>query len=645
MPLLVPRTAYRPFEYDWAYEGYLKQNQAHWLATEVPMSDDVTDYRNKLTEEERHLITQVLRFFTQGDIEVQNNYQVRLMPMFPVPEVAMMLAAFANTEAIHVHAYSHLIDTLGLPQSEYSSFLNYESMRRKYDYLHGFSNKTPHELAKTLAVFGAFMEGTALFASFAILMNFPRQNKMKGLGQIINWSIRDENCVADGSEVLTPGGWVDFRELKPTDKVAQFDMKTNEISFVVPERVIRKPHKGKMRRFFNTKGGIEQVLTLDHDMVQRWAYQKDWSKKKASDFNPNPKKVLPVSGHALSGRSELTDVERFRIAFQADGTSSDRYTGERVGTVPVSFTFAKDRKIVRMRELLARLNLAYSETVIDRSSKNQSHSDVTVIKVSVPREMLPLSKNFKDWVSLADVGSAWADEFIDEMSNWDGHIPEDAADGYYTYYSSVIKDNVDVVQALASLCGRHATYSAQEDNRKENYKTVHRTWIHEMDVIRTGSLQDEIIDYDGEVHCVTVPTGAFVMRYNGKVSVTGNCHSDYICRLFRQFVAENTEVNTPELWSELRTACTQIVEMEDAFIDTCFELGAVRGLRAEDVKQYVRWTADNRLASIGMEPEYRLTSNPLPWLAALLSAREHTNFFEGRATDYAKANVDESWPR
>lgn len=302
-------------EYQWAFEAYMKQNQAHWLATEVPMTDDVVDYKDRLEVPERNLITQNLRFFTQGDIEVQNNYQTRLMPMFPVPEVAMMLAAFANTEAIHVHAYSYLIDTLGLPESEYSAFLNYASMRQKYEYLHGFSNQSDYHLAKTLAVFGAFMEGTALFASFAILMNFPRQGKLRGLGQIISWSIRDETL-----------------------------------------------------------------------------------------------------------------------------------------------------------------------------------------------------------------------------------------------------------------------------------------------------------------------------------------HADSICRLFRTFLAENPDVDTPKLRHDIRQACLKMIEMEDHFINTCFEMGAVRGLTPDEVKQYIRYIADLRLKDLEMEPEFGVTVNPLPWLAAMVSGKEHTNFFENTATDYAKAAIDDTWP-
>ncbi len=197
-PLLTHRTFYRPFEYPKYFEYFQKQNQAHWMPTEVPMESDISDYRFKLTPQENNLIINILRFFTQGDIEVNQNYNTKLIPAFPKPEIKMMLSAFAAMESIHVWAYSYLNDSLGLPEREYSTFLDYESMRNKYNYVRGFDVKSVEELAINLAVFGAFMEGVSLFSSFAILMNFPRMGKLKGMGQIITWSIRDETLHSKG---------------------------------------------------------------------------------------------------------------------------------------------------------------------------------------------------------------------------------------------------------------------------------------------------------------------------------------------------------------------------------------------------------------------------------------------------------------
>jgi ribonucleoside-diphosphate reductase beta chain len=195
------RVYYKPFEYPEFFEIYKLQQQAHWLPTEVPMADDITDFKSRLTDAEKNLIIQVLRFFTQGDIEVQKNYNNNLLKFFKKPEIIMMLNSFANIETVHVWAYSHLNDTLGLPETEYKAFLDYDSMKAKYDYVQNFDILGPDDisgLAKNLAVFGGFMEGVSLFSSFAILMNFPRLGKLKNVGQIITWSIRDESLHAEG---------------------------------------------------------------------------------------------------------------------------------------------------------------------------------------------------------------------------------------------------------------------------------------------------------------------------------------------------------------------------------------------------------------------------------------------------------------
>ncbi len=192
MSLLEERIAYKPFRYPWAYEAWLTQQRIHWLPEEVPLADDVKDWRHALSDAERNLLTQIFRFFTQSDIEVNNCYMKHYAGIFKPTEVQMMLAAFSNMETVHIAAYSHLLDTLGMPESEYSAFLEYAEMRAKYDYMQRFGTDTKEDIATTLAVFGAFTEGLQLFASFAMLLNFPRFNKMKGMGQIISWSVRDE---------------------------------------------------------------------------------------------------------------------------------------------------------------------------------------------------------------------------------------------------------------------------------------------------------------------------------------------------------------------------------------------------------------------------------------------------------------------
>jgi ribonucleoside-diphosphate reductase beta chain len=192
MSLTKAESIYKPFAYPWAYDAWKIQQQIHWLPEEVPMADDVKDWKHNLTDGERHLLTQIFRFFTQADIEVNNCYMRHYSKVFRPTEICMMLAAFSNMETIHIDAYSHLLDTLGMPEVEYQAFMKYKEMKDKYDYMQKFGVETPKDIATTLAVFGAFTEGLQLFASFAMLLNFQRFGKMKGMGQIVAWSVRDE---------------------------------------------------------------------------------------------------------------------------------------------------------------------------------------------------------------------------------------------------------------------------------------------------------------------------------------------------------------------------------------------------------------------------------------------------------------------
>tara|TARA_E500000318_G_scaffold70120_1_gene64847 strand:+ start:3387 stop:4358 length:972 start_codon:yes stop_codon:yes gene_type:complete len=199
MSLLTRREYYKPFEYPWMFDYYVLQNQMHWMPESVPLHTDVKDWQD-LTDNEKNLLTQIFRLFTQSDVDVGEGYTNKYMRLFKKPEARMMMTSFANMESIHQHAYSLLLDTVGMPEAEYQAFSEYEEMANKHDYIGNFkpSKANKETIAKTLAVYSAFTEGLQLFSSFAILLNFPRFGKMKGMGQIVTYSIRDESLHVEG---------------------------------------------------------------------------------------------------------------------------------------------------------------------------------------------------------------------------------------------------------------------------------------------------------------------------------------------------------------------------------------------------------------------------------------------------------------
>ena len=202
MNLLEERDYYKPFNYPWAFEMYKKQQQMHWMPEEVPLQDDIKDYKEKLTPANRALVDNIFRFFTQADVDVCCGYAKHYLPTFKQPEVRMMLVSFAAMEAVHQEAYSLLLETLGKSDDEYQKFTEIQAMSDKHDYLTDFNMRDKHEMAKTMAVYSGFTEGVQLFSSFAILLNFPRHTLMKGMGQIVTWSIRDETLHVEGMSKL-----------------------------------------------------------------------------------------------------------------------------------------------------------------------------------------------------------------------------------------------------------------------------------------------------------------------------------------------------------------------------------------------------------------------------------------------------------
>jgi ribonucleoside-diphosphate reductase beta chain len=200
--LFVSQKGYKPFKYVWAITYFKESEKMHWSEDEVSLADDVSDWENHLSDSEKHLLTNIFRFFTQADIDVSAGYADVYLSQIKNREVRQMLTSFLNRESVHISAYSRLIDELGLPDSEYEAFMQYEEMVEKHNYFF-----EPREgvqgLAESIAVFSAFGEGLQLFGSFIILFHFTRPNsirkgRMNGMGQIVEWSIRDESLHVEG---------------------------------------------------------------------------------------------------------------------------------------------------------------------------------------------------------------------------------------------------------------------------------------------------------------------------------------------------------------------------------------------------------------------------------------------------------------
>nr|UOX60997.1 MAG: hypothetical protein DiTV3a_F1ORF3 [Diabrotica toursvirus 3a] len=248
--LLKGRTCFKPFTYPDFYDRWQKHERSHWLPTEVQMSEDINDWNNKLQQKEKDFLINIFRFFTQGDIDVAGAYCTEYLPYFcKTPEICMLLCSIVAREAVHIDGYSYLIETLGMPESTYREFLEYKEMSDKQRFIKKFQKgnfhllndkmtpslffaaclilsllihpalfiiilslspiiwcnsykymqrKVKEQIAGGLALFSGFTEGMQLFSSFTMLLSFPKNGLMKGMGQIVTWSIVDETQHTEG---------------------------------------------------------------------------------------------------------------------------------------------------------------------------------------------------------------------------------------------------------------------------------------------------------------------------------------------------------------------------------------------------------------------------------------------------------------
>jgi ribonucleoside-diphosphate reductase beta chain len=231
MDLKKERIIYKPFEYPEAHNYWMKQQQAHWLHTEVPMMSDVNDWKQNLTKTEKNIIGSILKGFAQTETVVNDYWSGLVTKWFRKPEIIAMATTFGAFETIHAEAYSLLNEELGL--DDFSEFLEDETTMAKIENLMSVRDsfngeRNWHEIAKSLAIFSAFTEGVNLFSSFAVLLSFKMRNKLKGVGQIVEWSIRDESLHSEA------GCWL-FRTLikeNPKLKTPELETAINEAALL-----------------------------------------------------------------------------------------------------------------------------------------------------------------------------------------------------------------------------------------------------------------------------------------------------------------------------------------------------------------------------------------------------------------------------
>ena len=290
------RNYYKPFEYQIAFDYYKDQHRAHWLADEVPLASDLNDWKLKLTEPEKSLIGNILKSFAQTEVYVNDYWSTKVSIWFPKPEIQAMARVFADFESIHAEAYARLNEELGL--DDFRAFLEDETAKAKIDRLIETPGTTLHEKAVSLAIFSAFTEGVNLFSSFAILMSFQLRNLMKGTGQIVEWSVRDESLHSKA------GCWL-FRTLieeqpelntdELREKIAEACNLSVQLEFDFIDKAfemgdVEGLNKDQLKNFIKARAN-EKMIELGYKSIY-------------NDIDPNLLKQMEWFGHLTSGKTQ-----------------------------------------------------------------------------------------------------------------------------------------------------------------------------------------------------------------------------------------------------------------------------------------------------------------------------------------------------
>lgn len=354
-------------------------------------------------------------------------------------------------------------------------------------------------------------------------------------------------CVAEGTEVLTTNGWKDISQVTIDDNVMVYDLNKETVHFEKPKRTTNYQVDNRLMVEVVAKQSkqFHQFVTPNHRMPVKTRVKAGQNATRtfveAGLFDYRSHHLAPVSGILETNEEvqELTYLERILIAAQADGRwQPDRYTGSRAGTIPIWFTFSKEHKIERLNLLAQLAGVHIRELTKEKPKKNTKAKPQRRFKIDFPVDKVPEDiKEFSTWVKLDEFSSKKAEDFLDEVSYWDSHV-HISKKGEKTFtYVSTNKSNVDIVQALAVMCGKQARYTKLVDNRKESYLDVHSVNVVNSMFKDGESIEKKLVPYTGKVYCLETSTGAFVIRYKGTVSITGNTiHSRSYTHIIRNIV-------------------------------------------------------------------------------------------------------------
>lgn len=633
-------------------ELYLLQRSLGWTEDEVNLEQSRLDMMEigkggKTRPEEVEILTKVVSYLWEADSIASRSVISIFSPFLSNSEATAMFTEQTRFEVIHAKTYSEIVrqcsinvdtlieetltdqnilartdiiveafDTLIKKGSLYS--LGNEFLRSN-----GITEFTKREMMESLlkglmALY--LLERVQFMSSFAVVFGLAEHDKFKGIADLVKLICRDELCLSNDHQVLTENGWVDIDKLPEESTVAQWDYDSREIKFVKPLKYISKKYTGNMHHITSGKSrSVDQYVTEDHRFPLVNADNSGRKRKPevtAKELYGNSKH-LPLTGWKKSDKKELTDKERFLIAFQADGcmrtdkihgTGDDEYH-------PIQFIFNRDRKIESFKSLIERTGYTYTQSVT-----NEGYNKF-VVKIPI-KELGYTNDDLKSfsWIDITEISSEWGEEFIEELLKWDGHDR-----GTSITYSNNNREAIDKVQTICHLSGYTTTVITTEAHVREsqgvtiNAQEHYRLSIFQRPKVANGqSLVNETTYVeDMDVYCLTVPSSFFMVRRNGVVSVTGNCHAKMISTVINIL---KDDAEWLEVYDDLQPTflkmVDEVVQREFSWNEYLFSEGrSMVGLNAGLLNEWVLYSTKDLCDKINLPYQHEvIKSNPILWV-------------------------------
>lgn len=632
-----------PIEHPDIYKMYEDSLAAFWTAEEIDLADDLKDWE-KLTPDERHFIKHILAFFAASDGIVNENLASHFHNEVQYAEARAFYTVQLMIETIHSQVYSLLIDTYVKDAKEKDELFNgintIPYVRKKADWALKWMN-SDRPFAERLLAF-ACVEGILFSSSFCAIFWLKNRGLMPGLAFSNSLISKDEACLKPDAEVLTTEGWVKLQDLKEGQAVTAWDPKTSELKLSVPSRIIKKHYEGKLFdvRSMGNKPYYSLTMTPDH-RVYHWDSQTgELECKEIQNIKLDSNTTIPTSGYLTSTNTrKLSNEERLLLLLNMFQTDEAITNVKEDNLGYVEFDLRLDR-CVNEKKLKSILDsMADFEYTISYGDVNENDFGQT-FHIKAPTSKLPsLKSNIGlDWVysKLPNIGKFWCCDFMDEIKTWG-----DSLKFRLGWYVTKSKSDVDVVATIAHLCDNYAlTYKQVPKSEQSKFyfsfaqgESLYTMATFNSNYVSCEDLTTNEVEYDGDVMCVTVDTGAFLVRQEDNISITGNCHADFAVLLYNNHIENKVETET--IYEIVKSA----VELEKHFVKDALPVELI-GMNSNLMCQYLEFVADSLLVSLKLPKIYNAT-NPFGFMDQQ-GLRPKTNFFENRVSQYRKFGANET---